>query len=194
MANNIYPAVGLIGGTEGALDRIDGDGLANGDGAIVITDGGSYIYHLDSTSGAAESSPDIISPDANAGDKRWILTSMQSILAQPYDIPIFSPGVLTDGMVIMAFLMARPIDFLANFSGAAIEAGVAATSQTVLSIKKEGAEVGTITFAASGTTGTFASTGGVAVSYTTFEKYSIEAPATADATLADLVGVIPGTR
>lgn len=80
MANNIFPAVSLIGGGAGSLDAIDGDGLANGDGAIVITSTGSYIYSLDSTSGEAESSPDVISPDANAGDKRWILTNFEESL------------------------------------------------------------------------------------------------------------------
>lgn len=83
MANNIYPAISLVGGTDGALDKIDGDGLANGDGAIVITSAGSYIYRLNSTSGEAESSPDIISPDSNAGDKRWILTNVEDSIGFP---------------------------------------------------------------------------------------------------------------
>lgn len=87
MAVNIYPAISLIGGGEGSLDSIDGDGLASGDGAIVITmiegHAYNYTYRLDSTSGAVESSPDIISPDANAGDKRWILTSVEDSIGFP---------------------------------------------------------------------------------------------------------------
>ena len=72
MANNFYAAIGLIGGGIGALDSIDGTDLADGDAATVQTDGTVYFYHLDATSGAAESSPDIIKPDVNAGTKRWI--------------------------------------------------------------------------------------------------------------------------
>ncbi len=72
MANNFYAAIVLIGGGTGALDAIDGAALADSDAAIVQTDGTAYFYHLDATSGAAESSPDVITPDTNAGTKRWI--------------------------------------------------------------------------------------------------------------------------
>lgn len=73
MANNIYPAIVLIGGATGALDAVDGAGLADLDAAIVQTDGRVYFYHLDATSGATERSPYVITPDTNAGTKRWIL-------------------------------------------------------------------------------------------------------------------------
>jgi len=74
---NIYPVLSaLIGGAAGALDKIDGATLADGDAAIVILASGVYHYHLNATSGEDESSPDIISPDDNAGDKRWILGSI----------------------------------------------------------------------------------------------------------------------
>ena len=76
MANNFYAAIGLIGGGIGALDNIDGLALADGDAATVQTDGTVYFYHLDATSGAAESSPDVIKPDTNAGTKRWIKQSV----------------------------------------------------------------------------------------------------------------------
>lgn len=76
MANYVYPAISLIGGTTGALDKIDGTALLDKDGAVVVVQGdGVYFYALDADSAASESSPDIISPDTNAGDKRWILTS-----------------------------------------------------------------------------------------------------------------------
>jgi hypothetical protein len=71
---NWYPASDLIGGGIGALDAIDGSDLNEGDRAIVITSDSVYFYTLNSTSGASESSPDTISPDENAGDKRWILS------------------------------------------------------------------------------------------------------------------------
>lgn len=66
---------GLTGGGTGALDSFDGASCTDGDLALAIdlTNGSLYVYLMDDDSAATESSPDIISPDANAGDKRWIL-------------------------------------------------------------------------------------------------------------------------
>ena len=76
MANGFYAAVGLIGGTTGMLDEIDGALLTDGDGALVITATNVYLYILDDDSAAGESSPLVISPDDNAGTKRWILVPL----------------------------------------------------------------------------------------------------------------------
>lgn len=75
MANNFYGAVALTGGAPGALDAINGSILNDGDGAVVIVGNQGYLYSLDADSAAAESSPDVISPDSSAGDKRWILSN-----------------------------------------------------------------------------------------------------------------------
>lgn len=71
--SNFYGAISLIGGGTGALDAIDGAALADLDGAVVLADGIAYSYRLNASSGIAEASPRIISPDVNAGDKRWVL-------------------------------------------------------------------------------------------------------------------------
>jgi len=63
----------LTGGTTGCLDSFDGSTLNDGDVAIVAVSDVFYFYILDSASGATESSPNIISPDSSAGNKRWIL-------------------------------------------------------------------------------------------------------------------------
>lgn len=68
-----YWATALTGGGAGALDAIDGADLATGDMALVVTSSSFYSYYMDAASGAAESSPTIISPDTNAGNKRWLL-------------------------------------------------------------------------------------------------------------------------
>jgi len=74
MSNNIYYSkTVLTGGAAGALDSIDGNSLADGDFAYVHASNIHYVYRLDAASGVAESSPDVIAPDTNAGDKRWIL-------------------------------------------------------------------------------------------------------------------------
>jgi hypothetical protein len=68
-----YTKTNLIGGAAGYVDEMDGDDLSNGDKAIVINETAYYHYVLDADSGESENSPFVISPDANAGDKRWIL-------------------------------------------------------------------------------------------------------------------------
>jgi hypothetical protein len=79
MANMVYKKTALTGGTTNALDYIDGNSLNDGDMAIVHTAAKEvYFYQLNASSGQAESSPDIISPDNNAGNKRWeLLTPVQ---------------------------------------------------------------------------------------------------------------------
>jgi hypothetical protein len=74
-----YGATALTGGTSGCLDAIDGAGLLDGDKAFVLTSTQFYFYTLDDDSAAVESPPDIISPDSNAGDKRWVQVSSHSI-------------------------------------------------------------------------------------------------------------------
>lgn len=84
-ASGFYPATALTGGGTGALDKMDGADLSNGDVAIVVLENdGTYgnallVYVLDSDSGASESSPSVISPDTNAGTKRWELTGSVGI-------------------------------------------------------------------------------------------------------------------
>jgi hypothetical protein len=68
----VYVKTALTG-SAGALDSIDGTGLVDGDLAFVFASNVFYTYRLDDDSGAAESSPSVIAPDANGGNKRWIL-------------------------------------------------------------------------------------------------------------------------
>jgi len=83
----VFMKTALTGGGAGALDLIDGtdrgdgDPLQEGDTAFVSVGGVLYFYYLDEDSAAAESSPTVIRPDTNAGDKRWI---QQSIPAAGY--------------------------------------------------------------------------------------------------------------
>ena len=67
---------GLTGGIAdktGTLDGINGINLVDGDICFVFSSNVFYIYRLDAESGADESSPSVIAPDSNAGDKRWLL-------------------------------------------------------------------------------------------------------------------------
>jgi len=72
-----YTAKSLTGGGATALDFIDGASLNDDDVALVDDGTNFYIYHLEATSGQTEDSPYIISPDSNAGTKRWILLNVK---------------------------------------------------------------------------------------------------------------------
>jgi len=65
-----------VGGGTGALDKIDGDLLNDGDVAIVVTSDGAYFYTLDATSIESPSTPKFIAPYTNAGTKMWVLTTL----------------------------------------------------------------------------------------------------------------------
>lgn len=74
MIKQIYHVTSLTGGVDSTyLDYADGNSLSDKDRAFAIVSGVVYLYELNATSGAAESSPNVISPDTNAGTKRWIL-------------------------------------------------------------------------------------------------------------------------
>ena len=73
-ANKTYTFSSLNSGA-GSIKYKDGADLANGDMAIVGGDGLGSFYELNATSAAAESSPNILAPTTNAGNKRWILKS-----------------------------------------------------------------------------------------------------------------------
>jgi hypothetical protein len=68
----VYHKSALTGGASNALDGINGNLLLDGDRAFTIVAGVFRVYYLDADSGLAESSPDVIAPDSNPGDKRWI--------------------------------------------------------------------------------------------------------------------------
>lgn len=76
--SNFYGAIALTGGGTGALDKIDGAGLSDLDGAFVVVNGILYPYFLDVDSGEAENVPFVIAPDSNPGDKRWVLSGVGS--------------------------------------------------------------------------------------------------------------------
>lgn len=102
---NIYwSKTGLTGGAATDLDSIDGTGLQDGEIAHVWISNVLYIYLLDVDSGAAESSPAIIAPDTNPGDKRWILQSYYSGSGTLYTDHIAEStaahGVEIDGLTI----------------------------------------------------------------------------------------------
>jgi len=94
----------LTGGTAAALDSIDGATLLDGDRAFVAVSGVLYYYVLDDDSGAAEASPNIIAPDTNPGNKRWILQAINcgsgTIAVDHIGESTAAHGVVIDGVTL----------------------------------------------------------------------------------------------
>jgi hypothetical protein len=111
----------------------------------------------------------------------------------PFDVHAFYPGEPTDAAIILRVPVARAVSFPANFSGSYAKASAASTGTVAVDVKKNGSSIGTITFTTSAT-GTFASSGGSAQSLAAGDVIELVAPATADATLADIGIVLAGTR
>jgi len=75
----VYKKTALTGGGATALDGVDGAALVDGNLAFVTVSNVIYHYILDDDSGATESSPDVIAPDTNPGNKRWLLQHTEPI-------------------------------------------------------------------------------------------------------------------
>jgi hypothetical protein len=78
MANRIFGAIGLIGGSTGSLDSINGSDVNDKDMAVVMDQTNVRFYVLDDDASGAEDAVNytIINPDTNAGTKSWILQSI----------------------------------------------------------------------------------------------------------------------
>jgi hypothetical protein len=101
-------------------------------------------------------------------------------------------GSTTANLVVQRYVFAGTVIFPAGLSGSQGTAGVAATATTTYNIRKNGANVGTMVFAAGATAATFAM-----ASATTFmagDILTVVAPALPDATLANLAWTLVGSQ
>lgn len=110
----------------------------------------------------------------------------------PYDIGGLIDGVPAGSAIVLNHVAVRTFLFADNFAGSFATSQTAATASTVFTVKRNGSSIGTITFGAASTTGTFNTTGG-AESFTPGQVLTVHAPALADATLADISITFFGT-
>ena len=146
--------------------------------------GGGYALTFKTAAGSGVSVGD--------GEKKLVYcdgTNVETIAGlqtgeYPLDIQIFSEGVNTNSELVYLMPMARTSIFPSGLTASYAEAGTAATGSTIYSVKKNGTEFGTVTFAAAATTATFAAAS--SASFSPGDLLSVVAPATADGTLADI--------
>ncbi len=115
--------------------------------------------------------------------------------SEGYDVACYTPGKPASSATLLRFVAVRAFSLPANWTGSKGDAGAAATAQTDFTVKRKpvggvAATIGTVRFAAAGTTPTF-----ILAAATDFEPgdvLSIHAPSSQDATLADVAITLAG--
>jgi hypothetical protein len=115
-----------------------------------------------------------------------------SAIGFPYDLHFFYPGIHGAASTMSMLVMMRTVLYTATLAGSYCKSLIAATSSNVFSIKKNGTEFATATFAIGATSATF-----TMASDTTFNAgdiLTVVSPAIPDATLAGISLNITGLR
>jgi len=148
------------------------------------------------TGSPAEDSDRIVIYSNSSGEYQRRAWSGFQETGQDYGIGIYDMGIALSGspsnsQVLCTYPMPRSVTFPYDCGTSQAYGGTAATAQTVFSFKKDGVEFATCTFAAAGQTGTFS---GEQTAFTAGEVFTLVAPASADATLADIGFAITAVR
>lgn len=111
-----------------------------------------------------------------------------------YDLWIWSYDVLPSGDKLLAsHPCVRDFSWAAGATGARATAGVVGTGSTTITIKKTGVSVATIVFAGAASTGVITCTNAVSFTGGT-DTVDFYGPTVADATLAQIAILMPGSR
>lgn len=129
-----------------------------------------------------------------AASTAFVATAVSGSLAavKYYDVVGGAAGQILSSQLVCLHVAVRTINIPANFVGSEALALVAPTAAQTLTVAVNGTTVGTISFAASATTGTFATSGGAVVTITPGQYVSITAGVTADTTFANLAITLLG--
>src|SRR5207248_3996169 len=101
------------------------------------------------------------------------------------------PGSPAASQVIERYIFASAVTFPAGFAGSYGTAGIAATAASTFTIAQNGAAIGTMVFAAGASAASF--TMSAATAFMPGDVLTITAPATPDASLANLAWTLAGT-
>ena len=168
------------------------DGIAEwAIGDWIVSNGTTWdkIDNTDSVSTVAGRTGAVVITSADLAD----FAAAVAAVSQPFDVHAFYPGIPTASAKVVRVPVARAVTFPDDFSGSYGKASANATASTAFDVQKNGTSVGTITFAAAASTATFVTSAG-ALALAAGDVISIIAPASPDATLADIGFVLAGTR
>ncbi len=162
---------------------------------VRVNAGATALEFVDPTFLALTDTP---SSFAGAGSKLVKVNSGATALefvavpALPYLLAFDAPGVPTASMVVFHHVFTQAVSFVASLTDSYVKAGTAATAQTDFDLKKNGSSIGTVRFAAAGTTASYVSIS--ASSWVAGDILTLVAPSSADATIADIWGTLVGVR
>lgn len=126
----------------------------------------------------------------NGASITW-LDTIPSPLYTEYDISNFTNGVVLSSETIVRTLFVRSVQFPINFVGSLAFCNNPAIYNAVFSIRKNGAQVGTMTFAADVQSASFSLP--TATTFNPGDMLEIVGPATADYQLSNLATTLIGT-
>lgn len=109
-----------------------------------------------------------------------------------YDIAFWLEGLMENNEVLYRIVSVRDFSIPVGVPGAVAVSGVAANSETVISLRKNGVQFGTVTFEASSDTGVFTVPG--TVTFTSGDTLEVRAPSSADTTLRDTAITLTARR
>lgn len=164
---------------------------------LILDDADAAAVRATIGAGTGTGSGDVIGPASATNNHIAVFDGATGKLikdggAQPFDLTAFYPGVPTASAIVTRVPVARVVTFPASLTGSVAKASVAATAQTDFDVQLNGGSVGTIRFAAAGTSATFIAASPIVTA--AGDLISIIAPATPDATLANVGFVLTGTR
>ena len=121
-----------------------------------------------------------------------VVSASAAAVVKPYDVATYCAGQPDNSEVLLRFNYVRAVRLPANLTGSRVTAGTAATAQTDFDVTVNGSSIGTIRFAAAGSVATFVSFAQVDLAAN--DQLRLIAPASQDATLADIAFSFAGTQ
>jgi hypothetical protein len=128
---------------------------------------------------------------ASGQQLRWNGAALVPV-TEPFDVGLHLPDLSTAGALLAEIVLARSVNFPAAFAGSTGYARIAATAETVLDAQKNGANIGTVTFAVASSTPIFALAS--PTSFAAGDRLGIVNEDPADATLAGVSLTFADTR
>jgi hypothetical protein len=191
---------GIASGSQGATNRTVFDlntlfGVSSFLGLTVVVNGVVQIPAMAySVNGTVVTFTESLNTDSDILFIYGDLSPMPTVnlTINNYDLGVFVQGTPDVTETLIRYIAPRRIVFPQNFTDSQAHAVTAATSSNVFSIRVEGVEVGTVTIAAAGNSGTFASAADVVVE--SGEIITLVSPGAVDATLANISFTLKGSR
>jgi hypothetical protein len=112
-------------------------------------------------------------------------------VVQPYDIGFYFPGTPTTAQVLAETFVGVDVDFDDDFAGSYCRIGTNPTATFVIDVAVNGVNIGDISISTGGVA-TFTTDSG-ALSMTAGQRITFTAPASVDATAADITVLLDGT-